>query len=60
MDIQKGTNIFCLIVGLALLIFGLLAMFGFIKDVRIAKSLILIIPGIIITLWSAISLKNSK
>ncbi len=56
MNIHKVVNIFCLIMGICVLVFACLVKMGMIDDVLPSKSAMPFILGAIIVLWSVVSM----
>lgn len=60
MNIHKVVNIFCLIMGIAVIIFAFVVKAGMIDNVMPSKSTMPFILGAIIVLWSAVSMLRHR
>lgn len=61
MDIKKFVNMFCLILGVSVIIFGIIVLVGRMNGVDSARGIIPIFLGVIVVLWSGVSMiRNLK
>lgn len=60
MNVYKAVNLFCLIVGIAVLIFALVIKLGMIATIAPAKSYVLFLLGAIIIIWALISAARAR
>lgn len=60
MDIKKAVNVFCLIMGVCVIIFGGVVIMGAIDNIESERGIVPIFLGGIIILWAVISIIRSN
>ena len=60
MNVKKVVNLFCLIVGIAVLIFGCVVRAGMIPTAEPGRSLTMFVLGGIIVLWALVSMRRNR